>query len=265
MRKGWTGCQPKVHRAMRFTDITGQRFGRLTAQWPVGKSIKALYWLCLCDCGSLHIVRGTGIRYGADHLSCGCLHSAIKTTHGMYGTPEYAAYSSAKWRCTNPQNHAWKDYGGRGIQFLFDNFEHFLAEVGPRPKGRTLDRIDNDGHYAPGNVRWATRSQQQMNQRRQKHKIPIKLRAQLYYQKKRALLAALPVHYTQEEWEALKVQIGNICLCCRKQKPLCPDHVIPLCHGGSDDIGNIQPLCGSCNSKKFTKHTDYRKNFPSAA
>jgi hypothetical protein len=78
--------------------------------------------------------------------------------------PEQIAFRDALRRCTNPNVDNYKDYGGRGIKFLFTSFEQFFAEIGPRPEGMTLDRIDNDGNYEPGNVRWATRSQQRQNQ-----------------------------------------------------------------------------------------------------
>jgi hypothetical protein len=80
---------------------------------------------------------------------------------------EVTAFYMARGRCTNPNNRKWKDYGGRGIRFLFDNFQQFLAEVGRRPsKQHSLDRYpNNDGHYEPGNVRWATRHEQSTNRR----------------------------------------------------------------------------------------------------
>jgi hypothetical protein len=81
--------------------------------------------------------------------------------------PEYAAFHKAKHRCTNPNSCKWKDYGERGIRFLFTSFEQFLAEIGPRPEGKfSLDRIDNDGNYEPGNVRWATMKEQMANKKR---------------------------------------------------------------------------------------------------
>ncbi len=79
--------------------------------------------------------------------------------------PERIAYANAKYRSTNPNDRKWENYGGRGIRFLFDSFDEFLKELGPRPEGLSLDRIDNDGNYEPGNVRWATPSQQNSNRR----------------------------------------------------------------------------------------------------
>jgi hypothetical protein len=84
---------------------------------------------------------------------------------GMAQSPEYDAYMQAKWRCTKVGNRVWADYGGRGIRFLFDSFEQFYSLLGARPEGLTLDRINNDGNYEPGNVRWADRSTQRLNQR----------------------------------------------------------------------------------------------------
>jgi len=85
---------------------------------------------------------------------------------GITTTPEYNIYTAAQQRCNNPNVKCFKDYGGRGIKFLFTSFEQFFAELGPRPEGLTLDRINNDGNYEVGNVRWATRSEQRMNQHR---------------------------------------------------------------------------------------------------
>src|SRR5437016_5184126 len=88
-------------------------------------------------------------------------------SHSQYPR-EYAAYQHAKYRCTNPNSEVWKDYGGRGIKFLFASFEQFFAELGPRPSPQqSLDRWPNpNGNYEPGNVRWATYSEQSKNQRK---------------------------------------------------------------------------------------------------
>ncbi len=80
--------------------------------------------------------------------------------------PERVAYKDAKLRCTNPRVVKWPIYGGRGIEFRFESYEQFFAEIGPRPSPEySLDRINNDGHYEPGNVRWATAKEQRSNQR----------------------------------------------------------------------------------------------------
>jgi len=84
----------------------------------------------------------------------------------MTNTPEYIAYADAKGRCTNPKHQAWENYGARGIEFRFRSFAEFILEVGGRPSSKhSIDRINNDGHYEPGNVRWATASEQQFNRR----------------------------------------------------------------------------------------------------
>ena len=88
-----------------------------------------------------------------------------KTHHGGWGTPEYIAFRDAKSRCENPRNKRYADWGGRGIRFLFTSFEQFLAHIGTRPQGLTLDRKDNDGNYELGNVHWTTRRAQTHNRR----------------------------------------------------------------------------------------------------
>jgi hypothetical protein len=91
---------------------------------------------------------------------------ALTRKKAKSGTPEYRAYIDAKSRCTNPNAVRYYTHGGRGIKFLFTSFDEFITALGPRPEGMTLDRIDNDGHYEPSNVRWATPSQQMSNRRR---------------------------------------------------------------------------------------------------
>ena len=89
-------------------------------------------------------------------------------------TPEYRAYMDAKNRCTNPNSARWYTHGGRGIKFLFTSFAEFFSEIGKRPDGLTLDRIDNDGNYEPGNVRWASPSQQMSNRRNYTRKFRVR-------------------------------------------------------------------------------------------
>lgn len=89
-----------------------------------------------------------------------------RATHGMTNSPEFKSWQSAKARCTRPSNIGWKNYGGRGIEFRFKSFAEFYEHVGPRPAGMSLDRIDPNGHYEIGNVRWATYSEQIANRRK---------------------------------------------------------------------------------------------------
>lgn len=150
-------------------DIKGQRFGRLI---PTRHIYKTSLWVCRCDCGKTHIAAGNSLRIG--HVSsCGCLNSELSAkrtyVHGHYGTPEYHAWSSAKGRCFNRENFVYRHYGGRGITMCSewrDSFKKFLSHVGKRPSRKhSLDRINVNGNYEPGNVRWATKIQQMNNMR----------------------------------------------------------------------------------------------------
>jgi hypothetical protein len=155
-----------IYRAMRFKDIAGKKFTRLTAVWPSGKYKSAIVWLCVCDCGNLVHVKSTSLQE-RNSKSCGCLRIDSATHHGMVGTPEYRIFHQAKTRCSDPGHRAWKNYGGRGIKFKFKSVNEMIAEIGLRPdQSFSIDRINNDGNYEPGNVRWATMQQQSLNKRR---------------------------------------------------------------------------------------------------
>lgn len=154
-------------------DMTGQRFGRLVVLVRAPIAHRHVYWQCLCDCGTVVNVRTDALRSGKTN-SCACLQRETATKHGQAhghrGTPEYGAWVSMKGRCLRSSHQAFHNYGGRGITIYaswIDDFAAFFAEVGPRPSpDHSLDRINNDGNYEPGNVRWATRSQQMKNRRR---------------------------------------------------------------------------------------------------
>lgn len=152
-------------------DITEQRFGSLVANHraPGGIQSGGLPWFCTCDCGNTCVVAVGSLTSGnAEHCSKSCV-LATKHGHASGGTqtPEYRAYNKARDRCVNSNNPRYADYGGRGIKFLFESFIHFLEHIGSRPgKDYSLDRYpNNDGNYEPGNVRWATRDEQQRNSR----------------------------------------------------------------------------------------------------
>lgn len=153
-------------------DMVGQRFGRLVVQERAGSWKRQWSWRCLCDCGTTSVVPGHPLRAGHTK-SCGCLLEETRgqssVTHGLTDTAMYRRWSDIKTRCFNPNSPAYHNYGGRGVTMhssWADDFAQFLADVGEPPfEGATLDRIDNDGDYAPGNVRWATKTEQNRNRR----------------------------------------------------------------------------------------------------
>lgn len=162
-------------------DITGQRFTRLLVESRVPAAGAKAAWLCVCDCGERRVVLGSHLRAG-NSKSCGCLRvdqAKANRKHGMAESLAYKRWESIKQRCFNPSNPSYRNYGGRGVTMCDEwvsSFEAFYAHVGECPgPGLSLDRIDNDGNYEPGNVRWATGSTQQLNRR----SIPRATRSQL--------------------------------------------------------------------------------------
>jgi hypothetical protein len=167
-------------------DMVGKVCGRLTVIEFAGVRRGYAFWRCRCSCGRETVTRGTRLRVG-DSRSCGCLCRELTGQRGckqiVHGharasghSPEYRSWERMRRRCSDQNTSYWKHYGARGItvcQPWQDSFEAFLAYVGPRPSpAHSLDRIDNDGNYESGNVRWATRSEQQRNRR------PMKLTAE---------------------------------------------------------------------------------------
>lgn len=163
-----------------FINRAGQRYGRLLAIERRPSDTREVFWTCKCDCGNNVIT--TSSKLGSGHTqSCGCLmrersaqSASALVRHGHTAGPRnkpvitrtYASWRAMKTRCTNPKTDGYHRYGGRGVRFCpaWNEFEKFLADMGERPTGTTLDRHPNpDGNYEPGNCRWATPAEQANN------------------------------------------------------------------------------------------------------
>lgn len=159
-------------------NLEGERFGKLLViseaeakEYFNKTKAKFIYkrtWLCLCDCGEQKIVSQELLRRG-ETKSCGCLRREVFLTmissHGLCETPTYNSWRAMKERCTNTKNLHYDIYGGRGISFpeKWANFEGFYEDMGERPDGKTLDRVNNDLGYSKENCKWSTVSEQNIN------------------------------------------------------------------------------------------------------
>ena len=165
--------------------LIGKRFQRLTVIQELPARIHPCgtinrKFLCLCDCGNKTEAFVNNLTRGHTG-SCGCLQreraSQASTTHGHCQGPSdsvmYRTWQHIWSRCTNPNTPDWKDYGGRGITVCerWNEFENFLSDMGERPPGKSIDRINNDGNYEPRNCRWATPVEQARNKRPRRNPV----------------------------------------------------------------------------------------------
>jgi hypothetical protein len=162
---------------LNYNDLTGQRFGRLLVVGYAGPTNAGnATWFCDCDCDGKTIVQGSHLRAGST-FSCGCAKRELRRNGGgncrhraspkHSRAPEYECWVSMRQRCRDPGCRSYKNYGGRGISVCarWDLFENFLADMGPRPPGYSIERVDNNGNYEPSNCKWIPKGDQSRNRR----------------------------------------------------------------------------------------------------
>ncbi|MCI0767436.1 AP2 domain-containing protein [Bacillus sp. TL12] len=152
---------------MRFNDISGKAFGKLTVIERADNQGRRVMWLCKCDCGNEVIVRSSHLTTGAT-ISCGCARIKHGHSSAREASSEYSSWHNMITRCTYKKHESFKDYKDRGITVCdrWLSFDNFIADMGEKPfPNYSIERIDNDKGYYPENCIWADRKTQQRNQR----------------------------------------------------------------------------------------------------
>lgn len=215
---------------MTAKDLTGQRVGRLIVQERAENDTQnRAQWLCLCDCGNTRVAKSASL-VRLETRSCGCLGQETRKANGeQVGRRQAHAFSrsnmpslSRTWgamiaRCTDPSNKGFANYGGRGIAVCrewLESFAQFAIDVGPRPEGHSLERIDNNGNYCKENCKWATRTEQ-ANNRRTNRRIAVDGVTQTVAQWARQLGVSCHVIHTRiylgvDEVEAVRKSMSHI-------------------------------------------------------
>lgn len=158
----------------KFSDLTGRKFERLTVLKKSGKRGAKILWECICECGATHFATTSDLNYGSVK-SCGCLLSGKTSRNARHGhsprsgrqSQTYNSWRGMLDRCEKPNHISYPYYGGKGVTVCdrWKSFENFLSDMGNRPSGKTIDRINSDGNYEPSNCRWATIAEQNRNRK----------------------------------------------------------------------------------------------------